>query len=177
MDHHSRSFSQQSCGQSPYLFIYECQVSYNGGEALSVTFAQIHGPNISKSMMVTVYLLVLVNCLCAFQVYVMVVFDNFEGRYTSKKNRPCPLWIRTCIRVGYGGLASFLSVTSPFFAKPSTSRWRCYIAFNFCLSMFHVDCNEETSTKWFVLVYKHGVRLLCRCLDCSNSYCSGLDLS
>ena len=65
-------------------------------------------------MMVTVYLLVLVNCLCAFQVYVMVVFDNFEGRYTSKKNRPCPLWIRTCIRVGYGGLAFFLSVTFPF---------------------------------------------------------------
>ena len=41
----------------------------------------------SQSMMVTVYLLVLVNCLCAFQVYVMVVFDNFEVRYTSKKNR------------------------------------------------------------------------------------------
>ena len=143
-----------------------------------VIFAQIHGPNISKSMIVTVYLLVLVNCLCAFQVYVMVVFDNFEGRYTSKKNQPCTLWVHTCIRVVYGGLAFFLSFCDfPIFAKPSTSSWRCYITFNFCLSMFHVDCNEETSTKWFGLVYKHGVRLLCHCLDCSNSYCSGLDLS
>ncbi|KAK7858732.1 lysine histidine transporter-like 7 [Quercus suber] len=44
----------------------------------------------------------------------MVVFDNFEVRYPCKKNRSCPLLVRTCIRVGYGGLAFFLSVTFPF---------------------------------------------------------------
>ena len=102
-------FSTKLWTVSSFIFyFYECQVSYNRGDALLVIFAQIHGPNISKSMIVTVYLLVLVNCLCAFQVYVMVVFDNFEGRYTSKKNQPCTLWVHTCIRVGYGGLAFFL---------------------------------------------------------------------
>ena len=161
-----------------FLCIYEWQVPYSGGKGLLTLFSQIHGPNSSKLMMSTIYLPILVNCLCAFQVYDMVVFDNFEGRYTSKKNQPCTLWVHTCIRVGYGGLAFFLSFCDfPIFAKPSTSSWRCYITFNFCLSMFHVDCNEETSTKWFGLVYKHGVRLLWHCLDYSNSYCSGLDLS
>ena len=75
-------------------------------------------------------------------------------------------------RVGFLSFCDF-----SIFGKTSTFSWRCYITFNFCLSMFHVDCNEETSTKWFGLVYKHGVRLLWHCLDYSNSYCSGLDLS
>ena len=77
-------------------------------------FSQIHGPNTSKLMMTSIYLLVLVNCLCTFQVYAMVVFDNLEVRYTSKKNQPCPRWVRTCLRIFYGGLAFFLSVTFPF---------------------------------------------------------------
>ena len=62
------------------------------------------------------------------------------------------------------------------FWKPNTSNGRYSITFDFCLSMFHVDCNEETSTKSCGLVYKLGAWLLWHCLQCSNSYCSGLDL-
>ena len=82
-----------------------------------------------------------------------------------------PSWLW---RVGFLSFCDF-----SIFAKRSTSSWRCYIAFNFCLSMFHVDCNEETSTKWFGLVWFINMGLGCFavCLDCSNTYCSGLDLS
>ena len=100
-----------------YLFIYELQVPYSGGHGLLIAFSQIHGPNTSKLIMTSIYLLILVNCLCTFQVYAMVVFDNLEVRYTSKKNQPCPRWVRTFLRIFYGGLAVFLSVTFPFLGR------------------------------------------------------------
>ncbi|KAL4616408.1 hypothetical protein ACB092_07G196900 [Castanea dentata] len=96
------------------FWAYGNKVPYSGGQGLLTAFSQIHGPNTSKLIMTSIYLLVLVNCLCTFQVYTMVVFDNLEVRYTSKKNRPCPRWVRTCLRIFYGGLAFFLSVTFPF---------------------------------------------------------------
>ena len=64
-----------------------------------------------------------------------------------------PSWLW---RVGFLSFCDF-----SIFAKRSTSSWRCYIAFNFCLSMFHVDCNEETSTKWFGLVWFINMGLGC----------------
>ena len=100
-----------------FLCIYEWQVPYSGGKGLLTLFSQIHGPNSSKLMMATIYLPILVNCLCTFQVYAMVVFDNLEVRYTSKKNQPCPRWVRTFLRIFYGGLAFFLSVTFPFLGR------------------------------------------------------------
>lgn len=59
-------------------------------------------------------LLVVINCLSSFQIYAMPVFDNLEFRYTSKWKRPCPQWLRTCIRVFFGCLAFFISVALPF---------------------------------------------------------------
>ena len=100
-----------------FLCIYEWQVPYSGGKGLLTLFSQIHGPNSSKLMMATIYLPILVNCLCTFQVYAMVVFDNLEVRYTSKKNQPCPRWVRTFLRIFYGGLAFFLYVTFPFLGR------------------------------------------------------------
>ncbi|KAM3743598.1 hypothetical protein ACB098_07G158300 [Castanea mollissima] len=96
------------------FWAYRNKVPYSGGQGLLTAFSQIHGPNTSKLIMTSIYLLVLVNCLCTFQVYAMVVFDNLEVRYTSKKNQPCPRWVRTSLRIFYGGLAFFLSVTFPF---------------------------------------------------------------
>jgi hypothetical protein len=77
-------------------------------------FSQVHGPNTPKLMMGLVYLLVLVNCLCTFQVYAMIVFDNLEVRYTTKKKQPCPRWVRTCLRIFFGGLVFFVAVALPF---------------------------------------------------------------
>ncbi|KAL4612540.1 hypothetical protein ACB092_08G207600 [Castanea dentata] len=99
------------------FWAYGNKVPYSGGQGFLTLFSQIHGPNSSKLMMTSIYLLVLVNCLCTFQVYAMVVFDNLEVRYTSKKNQPCPKWVRTFLRIFYGGLAFFLSVTFPFLRR------------------------------------------------------------
>ncbi|KAK4562063.1 hypothetical protein RGQ29_004788 [Quercus rubra] len=99
------------------FWAYGNKVPYSGGKGLLTLFSQIHGPNSSKLMMATIYLPILVNCLCTFQVYAMVVFDNLEVRYTSKKNQPCPRWVRTFLRIFYGGLAFFLSVTFPFLGR------------------------------------------------------------
>ena len=105
-----------SRGQSPYLmtsfFFNECQIPFSGG--LLSAFSQIHGANTSKLIMGSIYLLVLVNYLCAFQVYAMPVFDNLEMRYTTKKKKPCPKWVRTCLRIFFGGVAFFVAVAVPF---------------------------------------------------------------
>nr|POE55568.1 lysine histidine transporter-like 8 [Quercus suber] len=62
------------------FWAYGNKVPYSGGQGLLTAFSQIHGPNTSKLIMTAIYLLVLVNCLCTFQVYAMVVFDNLESR-------------------------------------------------------------------------------------------------
>jgi len=91
---------------------FECQIPYNGG--LLSTFSRVHGRSTSKVMMGLIYALVIVSCLCTFQVYAMPVFDNLEIRYTSKKQQPCPRWVRTCLRIFFGGLAFFIAVAFPF---------------------------------------------------------------
>ncbi|XP_050262750.1 lysine histidine transporter-like 8 isoform X2 [Quercus robur] len=92
--------------------ILEIQVPFSGG--LLSAFSQIHGANTSKLIMGSIYLLVLVNYLCAFQVYAMPVFDNLEMRYTTKKKKPCPKWVRTCLRIFFGGVTFFVAVAVPF---------------------------------------------------------------
>ncbi|GMY05340.1 lysine histidine transporter-like 8 [Fagus crenata] len=94
------------------FWAYGNQIPYSGG--LLSAFSQVHGPNTPKLMMGLVYLLVLVNCLCTFQVYAMIVFDNLEVRYTTKKKQPCPRWVRTCLRIFFGGLVVFVAVALPF---------------------------------------------------------------
>jgi hypothetical protein len=117
------------------FFFNECQIPYSGG-VLSA-FAQFNGPNTSKLMMGLIYLLVSVNCLCTFQVYAMIVFDSFEMRYTTKKKQPCPRWVRTGIRILFGGYAFFMAVALPFLgslgplvggiALPLTLAYPCFM--------------------------------------------------
>ncbi|XP_062177347.1 lysine histidine transporter-like 8 isoform X2 [Alnus glutinosa] len=94
------------------FWAYGNQIPYNGG--LLSTFSRVHGRSTSKVMMGLIYALVIVSCLCTFQVYAMPVFDNLEIRYTSKKQQPCPRWVRTCLRIFFGGLAFFIAVAFPF---------------------------------------------------------------
>ncbi|CAK7329405.1 unnamed protein product [Dovyalis caffra] len=75
---------------------------------------EFHGRDTSKFVKGLIYLLVVINCLCSFQIYAMPVFDNLEFKYTSKKNKRCPWWIRTGFRLFFGGLAFFIAVTFPF---------------------------------------------------------------
>ncbi|XP_025014770.2 lysine histidine transporter-like 8 isoform X4 [Ricinus communis] len=77
-------------------------------------FLQFYSQNASKSIKITLYSLVLANCLSSFQIYAVPVFDNLELRYTSIKNKRCSRRIRTALRLFFGGLAFFVAVAFPF---------------------------------------------------------------
>ncbi|KAG8378046.1 hypothetical protein BUALT_Bualt08G0097400 [Buddleja alternifolia] len=83
----------------------------NGG--LLSALDRYHRNDIPKAILGLTSLFVVINCLTSFQIYAMPVFDNLEFRYTSTKNRPCPWWLRTAIRVFFGCLAFFISVALP----------------------------------------------------------------
>ncbi|KAF7851161.1 hypothetical protein BT93_L4422 [Corymbia citriodora subsp. variegata] len=84
----------------------------NGG--LYIAFPQFHGHDTPKLVMGLFYLLVVANCLSAFQIYAMPVFDNLELRYTSIKDRGCSWRARASLRVFFGCLAFFVAVALPF---------------------------------------------------------------
>ena len=77
------------------------------------------------------------NSLCTFQVYAMPVFDNMDMRYITKKKKPCSKWVRTCLRILFGGLTFFAAVALPFFgsltllmggiALPLTFAYPCFM--------------------------------------------------
>lgn len=78
-----------------------------------------HGNSTPKSVKALIYLLVIINYISVFQVYAMVVFDNFERIYVTKKNKKCPRWVRSGIRVLVGGFMYFVSVAVPFLGSLS----------------------------------------------------------
>lgn len=84
----------------------------NGG--ILTALDKYHGYDTSKVTLGIINLLVVIHSLTSFQIYAMPVFDNLEFRYTSKKNRPCPWWLRAALRLFFGGLAFFIAVALPF---------------------------------------------------------------
>ncbi|KAL2490577.1 Lysine histidine transporter-like 8 [Abeliophyllum distichum] len=97
------------------LKLFSSQMPVNGG--ILVPFHKFHQSNTSKYIVGTIYLAMVINCLCAFQVYAMPVFDNLERLYTSTKNQPCPGWLRSGIRIFFGGLAYCIAMAFPFLAS------------------------------------------------------------
>ncbi|XP_061362441.1 lysine histidine transporter-like 8 [Gastrolobium bilobum] len=83
-------------------------------KGLLTAFPQFHRRQVTKFSMGAMYLMVILHCLSSFQIYAMPVFDNMEIRYTSIKNQKCPLWVRTCFRLFFGGFTFFVAVTFPF---------------------------------------------------------------
>lgn len=81
---------------------------------LLTAFPQFHREQVTKFSMGAMYLLIIIHCLSSFQVYAMPVFDNLELRYTSMKGKKCPRWVRTCLRLFFGGFTFFMAVTFPF---------------------------------------------------------------
>ncbi|KAL3638976.1 Lysine histidine transporter-like 8 [Castilleja foliolosa] len=107
----------------------------NGG--LFSALDQYHRNDTSRVILGLTSLLVVINSLTSFQIYAMPVFDNLEFRYTSTKNRPCPWWLRTGIRLFFGCLAFLISVALPFLkdlaaliggiALPVTLAYPCFM--------------------------------------------------
>ncbi|KAL2537879.1 Lysine histidine transporter-like 7 [Forsythia ovata] len=91
---------------------YGNKIPFNGG--ILSALIMFHINNTSKYVLGTMCLTLVIHYICAFQIYAMVVFDNLERLYVSKKNEPCPRWIRSAIRVFFGGLTYFISVAFPF---------------------------------------------------------------
>ncbi|KAI4336717.1 hypothetical protein L6164_015209 [Bauhinia variegata] len=102
-----------------------------------IALHKYHGHDTSKFMLALTSLLVVINSLSSFQIYAMPVFDNLESRYTSKKNRPCPRWLRIGFRGFFGCLAFFIAVALPFLpslagliggiALPITLAYPCFM--------------------------------------------------
>ncbi|XP_015055033.1 lysine histidine transporter-like 8 [Solanum pennellii] len=79
-----------------------------------VAVAKYHQESTPKGLISTIYLMIVIQCLCSFQLFVMPVFDNLERIYVTKKHKACPRLVRSCIKVLYGGLAYFTAVAFPF---------------------------------------------------------------
>ncbi|KAL1563872.1 lysine histidine transporter-like 7 [Salvia divinorum] len=61
--------------------------------------------------------LITINYVCAFQIYAMPTFDNLERIFVTKRNEPCPRWMRSMIKLFFGGLTYFIAVTFPFLPR------------------------------------------------------------
>ena len=100
-------------------------------------FSEFHKQKTKKAVMVIIYLLILVNSLCSYQIYAMPVFDNLEFKYISKKKKPCPRWVRAAIRVFFGVLTTFIASAVSFLgslgpliggiALPVTLAYPCFM--------------------------------------------------
>ncbi|KAG8368029.1 hypothetical protein BUALT_Bualt15G0002700 [Buddleja alternifolia] len=77
-------------------------------------FTKFHKNHTSKYTIGAIYIIIIINYLCAFQIYAMPTFDNWQRIYTTTKNKPCPRWLRSAIKVLFGGLTYFIAVAFPF---------------------------------------------------------------
>nr|GMD10992.1 lysine histidine transporter-like 8 [Ipomoea batatas] len=118
--HSIMSFSAGHCGMP---------TSYQKGGILNA-FEKFHQHDISKSLMGAIYMIIIIACLCTYQIYALPVLDNWERIYLSKKKMSCP-----------------------------KLHWLHRTATYFGLSMFYVDCHEKTSSLQLSVVRQHGSRL------------------
>ncbi|KAL2346196.1 hypothetical protein Fmac_000196 [Flemingia macrophylla] len=112
-----------------------------------------HEHDTTKLIIALTSLLVIINCISSFQIYAMPVFDNLEFRYTSKKNRPCPRWLRVAFRGFFGCLAFFIAVALPFLpylagliggvALPITLAYPCFM-------WIQIKRPQKFSTNWYL---------------------------
>lgn len=112
-----------------------------------------HEHDTSTFIIALTSLLVVINSLSSFQLYAMPIFDNLESRYTIKKNRPCPRWLRVVIRVLFGCLAFFIAIAFPFLpslagliggvALPITLAYPCFM-------WIEIKKPRKFSTTWYL---------------------------
>ncbi|XP_009614668.1 lysine histidine transporter-like 8 [Nicotiana tomentosiformis] len=81
---------------------------------IMTAIAKYHQESTPKWLTGTIYIMVIIQSLCTFQIYAMPVFDNFERIYVSKQHKACPRWVKLCIKLFFGGLTYFISVAFPF---------------------------------------------------------------
>ncbi|MCO5597470.1 hypothetical protein L7F22_051548 [Adiantum nelumboides] len=78
-----------------------------------------HQIDISRSLMGLLFLLVVINCLSAFQIYSFIIFDSFEAGYTAKRSGPVSTHVRVIFRVFYVFVNFFIAAAFPWLASLS----------------------------------------------------------
>ncbi|KAF5189343.1 Lysine histidine transporter-like [Thalictrum thalictroides] len=96
-----------------------------------------HQHDTSRIVLAIIVLLVLIHCVCSFQIYAMPTLDNLTFAYTSRKKKPCSKWIKVAFRVFFGCLTFFIAVAIPFLrglagliggiALPLTLAYPCFM--------------------------------------------------
>ncbi|GAV78849.1 Aa_trans domain-containing protein [Cephalotus follicularis] len=99
------------------FWAYGNKIPQIGG--LLKAYMEIHGPSTSKLRLTILYIIVLINYVCNFQIYAILAFDNVEFRYTLMRKKRVTKRVRFLIKVFYGSFAYFIGVTFPFFPKLS----------------------------------------------------------
>ncbi|KAB2636348.1 lysine histidine transporter-like 8 [Pyrus ussuriensis x Pyrus communis] len=95
-----------------WAFGNKVPTSYRG---VLILVSQFHGhKNTSNFVLGSFCMLVVIHCLSTFQIYGMVAFDSLESKYTIRKNKPCPRWLRVALRIFSGGVEFFIAVALPF---------------------------------------------------------------
>nr|GMC89059.1 lysine histidine transporter-like 8 [Ipomoea batatas] len=100
-------------------------------------FEKFHQHDISKFVRGAIYMIIVIACLCTYQIYAMPVLDNWERLYVNKKKMRCPRWVRICLKVLFGGLTYLVSVAFSFLgslagfigsiAMPLTLAYPCFM--------------------------------------------------
>lgn len=98
---------------------------------------QYHGHDTSQVILGLTSLFVIINAVSAFQIYGMPTFDDIESKYTMRKKKPCPKWLRALIRALFGFGCYLMAVALPFvskltgllggFALPITLAYPCFL--------------------------------------------------
>lgn len=76
-----------------------------------------HGKSVSRHVVSAICVMIIINYVCAFQIYAMPTFDNLERFYVSKKNKACPRWVRSAIKVFFGGVTYLIAMSFPFLPR------------------------------------------------------------
>ncbi|KAF4373808.1 hypothetical protein F8388_007714 [Cannabis sativa] len=107
----------------------------NGG-MLTALF-QFHSRDVSRFILGLTSFFVIVNALCSFNIYGMPTFDDMESKYTSKKKKAMPWWLRALSRAFFGFFCFFIAVALPFLgsvagligglALPVTLAYPCFM--------------------------------------------------
>nr|XP_017257134.1 PREDICTED: lysine histidine transporter-like 8 isoform X2 [Daucus carota subsp. sativus] len=128
----------------------------NDNMPLLRSFMEYHRNSMPKFVKAIIYLLVTTHFLTIFQIYGMVVWDNFERIYITMKNRRCTKCIRGGIRALFGGLVYFVALELPFLGSVSAllgAITAVPITFIYpCLMWIMIRNPRQTSRMWYLNV-------------------------
>lgn len=128
------------------------QIPYSYGKILS-SVSKFHGHKTSTFVLGLICIIVVINCLSTFQIYSMVVFDNLEFKYTSRKSKPCARWLRMVFRFLFGGVAFFAAVALPFLPSlaPLIGGMTLPLAYAYpCFMWIAIKKPQPRSGKWCI---------------------------